>query len=285
VGEESAMTNATLWILETVPWGEVVVAAGTVAVVAGAFFAAGAAPAWATRAVLRALRAQPLSGLEAAAWRETSQRLANARGIETPTLWVVPHPQANVFALSGARGGPLLSITEGALTRLGKPEIEAALGAALARASRPDLARATLAAGVGLVASALAGLGMVEGAQAEDDPVGWPVGVPFLIVGGLLSRGLGRSVPGPEADLEGALLSGRFQVAARLLEHLEVTAYHAPMGVSAALSRLALVDPRGERKPFTLRWIFPAPPPSAPRAALLRSGEKAPGSPDHAQAA
>lgn len=249
------------------------------------FALAHALPTLAPRWTLRALGARPLGRLEGTLVRATAERLARAENLPEPAILVVPHPQVNLFVLTDESGRPVIALTEGAVRALGPAETEAAVGAALARAADPRLRRATVAAGVGLAASQVAGLGAISGAEAEGHPFTWPLGTPFVLLGAALSRGLAGPPPGGAADLRGARISGRQEESARLLEHMEFTAHAEPMSISAALSRLALVDPRGEPTPLSLASTFPTPSPCGPRAALLRGTPVTPDGPSCAQAA
>lgn len=271
--------------LTTVPWSAVGVALGTTILVLSAFWFAGASPRLAARRVCRALRARPVGTFEAPVWQDILRRQSAARGVSAPEFWVAPHLQVNLFVLADGEGGARIVVTEGALESLEESEAEAALGGALARATRPGLNEATMASAVGLATSTLAGFGMVDGHEAEDYPLGWPLGVPILLAGGAIARSLGGRAPDGGVDLEGASISGHVLMSARLLEHMEFTAHVAPMKVSSAIARLALVDPLGERDPFGIGWIFPAPPPSAPRAARLRANASGPEGPERARAA
>lgn len=260
-------------------------ALGVGVLVVALFALARALPALASRWICGTLGARPLGRLEAPFLRAAAERLARAEGLREPTLLVVPHPQVNVFVLADVAGLPVIAVTEGALRAFGPEETEAAVGAALARTADPRLGRSTVAAGVGLAASSVAGLGAVSGGEAEAHPFSWLVGTPFVLLGAGLSRSLAGAPPGGAADLRGARISGRPEEYARLLEHMEFTAHAEPMGVSGSLSRLALVDPRGEHAPLSLARLFPAPPPSAPRAALLRGSSLTPDGPSCTQAA
>jgi len=271
--------------LIAVPWGAVAVPLCTLVLVLSAFRFAGAAPRLAARTVCRALRARPLGTFENPVWHDTLRRFSASRGISAPELWIAPHAQVNVFVLADGEGGARIVVTQGALESLGGTGGEAALGGALARATRPDLVLSTMASAAGLAASALAGLGMVDGHEAEIHPFGWPLGVPILLAAGATARFLGGSAPGIGTDVEGASISGHALKSARLLEHMEFTAHVAPLKMSSAIARLALVDPLGERGPLAMGWIFPAPPPSAPRAAHLRANAPRPECPERARAA
>lgn len=239
------------------------------------------APGW----IRKALGARPLARLESPALTAAARRMARAAGVNEPVLLVVPHPQTNVFVFAGPTGAPEVAFTEGALRTLDDAEVEAVVGAALARATHPAFVESTLAAGVGLASSHAAGLGLVSGVEVERSPLVWPVGLPFLLLGSVLSRGLAGPPPGAPADLRGGELSGRCLEIARLLEHMEFTAHAEPMAVSGALARLALVDHRGACAPFSLPGLFHAPPPSAPRTALLRGSSASPRGPSRARAA
>jgi heat shock protein HtpX len=271
--------------LTTVPWGAVAVPLCAVILIFSALRLAGTSPRLAARTVCRTLRARPLGTFEAPMWHDVLRRLSVSRSTPAPALWVAPYAQVNLFALADGEGGARIVTTQGALESLGEGEVEAALGGALARARRRDLDRATLASAVGLTASALAGLGMVDGHEAEDHPFGWPLGVPILLAGGAAARTFGGPAPDGRADIEGALISGHALTSARLLEHMEFTAHVAPMKTSSAIARLALVDPLGEREPLAMGWVFPAPPPSATRAAQLRASAPWPESPERVRAA
>lgn len=271
-------------ILAAEPLG-VLAAVAVGALVVTLFALARGLPRMASGWVRQALRARPLGRLEAPYLRATAARLARSEGLREPVLLVVPHPQVNVFVLADESGFPVIALTQGALRSFGPEEAEAAVGAALARTADPRLQRSTVAAGVGLAASAVAGLGAVSGSEAEARPFAWPLGTPFVLLGAALSRSLAGTPPGGGADLRGARISGRAEESARLLEHMEFTAHARPMAVSGSLSRLALVDPRGEHAPLSLARLYPAPPPSAPRAALLRGSSLTPDEPSRAQAA
>lgn len=271
-------------VLAAEPWSTLAaVAVG--ALVVTLFIVARALPRLAPGWVCRALGARPLGRLEAPYLRAITARLAASEGLREPRVLVVPHDQANVFVLVDESGLPAIALTQGALRSFGPEEAEAAVGAALARTADPRLHRSTVAAGVGLAASSVAGLGAVSGGQAEVRPFAWPLGTPFVLLGVALSRSLAGTPPGGSADLRGARISGRTEESARLLEHMEFTAHARPMDVSGSLSRLALVDPRGEHAPLSLSRLYPAPPPSAPRAALLRGHSLTPDGPSCAQAA
>lgn len=278
------MTQALLAsALSPIPPGTLL-AALTALLAVGLFAAARSLPKRAPGSLLRLLRARPLGRLEAPVLQEAVRRLALAEGGPEPALQVVPHPQANLFVLAGADGTPVLAVTQGALDALAPAELEAAVGAALARAARPDLHRATVATAIGVGASTVAGLGMVPPTIAENRPWTWPLGAPFLIAGALLARAVGGPPPCARADLRGAAISGRALESARLLEHMEFTAHACPMPVPAALARLALVHPRGSLPGGSMASLFPAPEPAAPRAALLRGAHR-PGGPSRARAA
>lgn len=260
---------ATLWGVTQAPLGlmAAVLAAGTVAL---AFALGSRLPRWAPEWILRTLGAHPLGHLEAPAFREAVRRMARLFHMREPALYVVPHAQANLFVFAAQDGTPVVAVTEGALSALSAAETEAAVGAALARGARADLTRSTVAAGLGLGITAAAGLGMVPGRTVEEHPWGWPLGIPFILLGALLARTVGGSVPCSHADLRGASISGRSEECARLLEHMEFTAHAEPMAIPSALSRLAMVHPRGAPAALSMAGLFPAPKPSAARAALLR---------------
>lgn len=264
--------------------GAVAAALAAAALVAAAFGLGSRLPRWAPRWILRAMDAHPLGHLEAPAFRDTVRRMARLFHVREPALYVVPHPQANLFVFVDHDGVPALVATQGVLDALDPPELEAAVGAALARAGRRDLTRSTVAAGLGLALTSAAGFGMVRGDQAERFPLGWPLGVPLVLLGAALARAVGGPVPCGRTDLRGASVSGRSEECARLLEHMEYTAHVAPMALPAAVSRLGLVHPRGTPGRRGLAGLFPAPQPAALRAALLR-GAFPPGDPSRARAA
>lgn len=262
-------TLSATWSAADVPWA--LLAAGAAAgLVALAFALASRLPRRAPRWILRALGAHPLGHLEAPAFRDAVRRMARLFHMREPALYVVPHAQANVFVFAAHDGTPVVAVTEGALRALSPAETEAAVGVALARGARADLVRSTVAAGLGLGVTAAAGMGIMPGRMVEEHPWGWPLGIPFILLGALLARNVGGSVPCSHADLRGASISGRSEECARLLEHMEFTAHAEPMAVPSALSRLAMVHPRGEPAALSMAGLFPAPKPSAGRAALLR---------------
>lgn len=274
---------AAAWSVSDAPWA-LVAAAAAAGAVALAFTLGSRVPRRAPRWIIRALDAHPLGHLEAPAFRDAVRRMARLFHMREPALHVVPHPQANVFVFAAEDGTPVLAVTEGALSALSPQETEAAVGAALARGARTDLGRSTVAAGLGLAITQAAGLGVISARQAEENPWSWPLGIPFVVLGALVARAIGGPVPCQHADLRGASISGRPEECARLLEHMEFTAHAQPMDLPCALSRLAMVHPRGEPATLSMAGLFPTPQPSAPRAALLR-GASTPGDPSRARAA
>lgn len=279
----ATQTLASIPITASVPWAGFVLGllVGTAAVAGAAAWLRTVAPGM----IRRALGVRPAGRLEAQTLAGAIRSMSSAAGVPEPEVVVVPHRQVNLFVFAGQGGRPVLAFTEGALTGLGAEEIDAAVGAGLARTADPGLARATTAAGLDLVASSLASLGLVARHEAERTPLLWPLGLPFLLLGAAISRVVAGPPPGARHDLAGAEISGRALHSARLLERMEFTTYAAPLPVSGALARLALVDHRGDALPIGLSGLHPAPPPSAPRAAVLRGSSLTPSGPSRAQAA
>jgi hypothetical protein len=272
-------------IFDSVPWWAVAAPFGMLALVVVAFLVARSAASLSAAGICNDMGARRLGSLEAPTWIEAARHLADRAEAPATSLWVVPGAQVNLFAMADGPDTMRVAVTSGAIEGLSVDEAEAALGMVFARAQRPDFHYSTIAAGVGLAASTLAGFGFIRPEEAEDHPLTWPLGVPLVVAGASLARLVGGRSPGPLTELEGAAISGRARETARLLEQMEFTAQHAPLSMSAALSRLALVDPRGEAERPSLRRLFPSPPSSAQRAALLRSVGPTPDRPERARAA
>ena len=263
-------------LFHSVPWWAVAIPLATFALVLGAFLIARSATSWSAIGICRALGAKRLGSLDAPAWNEAARHLAGRADVPSTSLWVIPGSQVNVLAMADGPDAMRVVITSAALESLAAQDAEAALGMIFARAERREFHPSTIAAAVGLAGSTLATFGFIRPEEAEDNPLTWPLGVPLVVAGALMARVIGGPPPGSLTDRNGAAISGRAREAARLLEHMEFTAHHSPLAISAALSRLALVDPRGEPDPLSLRRLFPSPPPSAQRADLLRSVGPAP---------
>jgi len=178
-------------------------------------------------------------------------RRARAAGLPAPRVVFLPHRQVNAFVLAGEGGTPVLAVTRGVLESLDARERVHLVDAALRRAAHPGLERATWAAGLGLVASAGAGMGLIGPTAVERHPLTWPLGLLAVPLG----AALGRLVDPAPAGVERAPREWL-----RLLDRLEILAHLEPIELPGAVARLALVDPRGEVPHGTLSTLFPAPP-------------------------
>ncbi|GAB7082037.1 zinc metalloprotease HtpX [Megalodesulfovibrio paquesii] len=207
-------------------------------------------PRLAPRAVLRLYGAVPLAPSQAPALHLVRDALCSQAGITSlPTLFLVPSPQLNAFAVggtghTGTAGGepPALALSEGLLQALPLRELAAVMAHEISHLRNNDMRVMAMADVAGRVTSSFSFMGQlllllhIPWLLVEKHPVPWLLIAILLaapMASALLQLALSRSRE-LEADLEAVRLCGD------------------PLALASALARLERAQ-----QPMLARVLFP----------------------------
>ena len=190
--------------------------------------------------VLTKLRAKRMKGQDAWGLLELVQRLSAELGVPVPSVYLIPHPAANAFAVGHSWKKGSLAFTFGLLQTLESEELEAVVAHQLCHIRRLD----TFAFGVSsTLANSIVGLG-----QFLDNflPANLRFFMPlFSPVGWLIIKLVVGEKSFFENDLLASQLVGDRYRLGEALWRLEGLAQTKPLEIPACTSHLFMVNPEG----------------------------------------
>jgi heat shock protein HtpX len=208
---------------------------------------------------------------------DTVHRLAGAAELPMPRLYLTPEAQINAFATGRSPAHAAVALTQGALTKLSKPELEGVLAHELSHIANRDMLVSTVAVVLAGIISMLADVFLRMlwfGGDDRDSRTGGLMvlaGIALSIlapVGAMLIQFAISRQREALADASGALLTHRPGELANALE--KIGADTVPMrSVHDATAHLWIDNPFKGKLPWWHK-IFMTHPPIQERVAVLR---------------
>ena len=229
---------------------------------------------------IRAARAVPASEAEYPQYYAMLRDLSSRAGMPMPKLYITPDQQPNAFATGRNPEHAAVAVTQGIVQMLGwGDELRGVLAHEISHVGNRDIligsVAAAIATGISFIAN-MAMWGAMFGGGRDDDDGANPIVLLLTAIlapmaAGLLQMALSRSREF-EADRSGARLIGDGEPLARALEKIEHYARAIPMPVQPAQAQKYIINPLTGRH-VQFANLFTTHPPTAERAARLRSGE------------
>jgi heat shock protein HtpX len=226
---------------------------------------------------LRAMRARPLSRVQAPQLYAMVAELAAEAGQPMPRLYLSPARQPNAFATGRSPRAAAVCVTKGALDLLSARELRAVLGHELAHVYNRDILISSVAAALAGIITTLAELAWFVplGSTSDDEDsgpgvLGWLLMLIFGPVAAALIRlAISRSREFA-ADADGAVLSGDPLALASALRKIHDGTRMIPLpadGRLASTAHLMIANPlRGDG----IAALFSTHPPMGERVARLQ---------------
>jgi heat shock protein HtpX len=226
--------------------GIVIAAAATVGV-------AWAASSLSDRVALSAMRARPVSEVEYPQLYRAVREVSKSARLPVPRIYVSPAMQPNSLAAGHSRRSAAVCCTEGMLRALSADELRAVLGHELAHVREPDIAIASLSAGLSAVITSLVSLAWFRSPGRSrgggEDGRRLAAGLTMLVLGPVAALLLQLTISREReyrADALGARLAGDPLALARALRKIEAGTVEMPLfptGPLASASHLMIVNP------------------------------------------
>lgn len=209
------------------------------------------------------------------------ENLSITAGLPMPRVYVMPDPQINAFATGRNKDHAAIAVTQGALTRLNKTELEGVLAHELSHVGNNDILISSitvvLAGLISIVAQWFFRISMFGGRgrsrDGEGNAIVMAVGVVAIILAPLAATLIQLAVSRKReylADASGALLTRYPEGLASALE--KIAADQQPMpDASSSMAHLYISNPfKGKEQNSWFTRLFMTHPPLADRIRTLR---------------